>query len=44
MDLTEASNAAGAQIKDGIIQAGKDIGFKITIGLFIIAIAVYKKK
>ncbi|MDX1808316.1 MAG: hypothetical protein R3331_02125 [Sulfurospirillaceae bacterium] len=44
MDLTQASNAVGAQIKEGIIQSGKDIGFKITLGLCIIAIAIYAKK
>ncbi len=44
MDLTQASKALGDELNKGIIQAGKDIGFKITLGLVIIAVAIWKKK
>ncbi len=44
MDLDNTAQILATELNKGILEAGKDIGFKITIGLVIIAIAIYNKK
>lgn len=44
MDLEAVAKAHAESLNKGILAAAKDIGFKITLGFVIIAIAIYAKK
>ena len=43
MDLDNTAKILAEELNKGIITAGKDIGFKLTLGLVIIAVAIYSK-
>jgi len=43
MDFEAIAKAHAKTLNDGIVSGLKDIGFKISIGLVIIAVAIYKK-
>ena len=44
MDLDSTAEVLASKLNEGIITAGKDIGFKLALGLVIIAIAIKTKK
>jgi len=44
MDLDNTAKVLAEELNKGIIIAGKDIGFKLALGLVIIAIAIKTKK